>query len=406
MKIKTFSVSQVNEYINKLLKGDIILANLQVEGEISNFNHHSSGHMYFSIKDESSRIRCVMFRGQARLLKFLPEEGMKVLVKGYVSLYERDGQYQLYIQNMEPAGIGALYFAYEQLKERLEKEGLFHQSSKKPLPFLPEKIGVITSPTGAAIRDIISVINRRNPNVEIIIYPVLVQGLESKEQISGAIEYLNKSKAVDVIIVGRGGGSIEELWSFNEEVVARSIFSSKIPIISAVGHETDFTISDFVADMRAATPSAAAELVIPSLRDLEYTLLSLEKRGVQAMANILGQKENKLKQLSTSHVFTKPYDSINQYKQEIDWLRERMTKEIEKVLMVQREKYQGLTNNLLGVSPNSVLNRGYSIVKDKKDNFISSIAKLSKGDQVQIILKDGLIKCIIEDIKEGGRADD
>ena len=209
-----------------------------------------------------------------------------------------------------------------------------------------------------------------------------------------------------VIIVGRGGGSIEELWSFNEEVVARSIFSSKIPIISAVGHETDFTISDFVADMRAATPSAAAELVIPSLRDLEYTLLSLEKRGVQAMANILGQKENKLKQLSTSHVFTKPYDSINQYKQEIDWLRERMTKEIEKVLMIQREKYQGLTNNLLGVSPNSVLNRGYSIVKDKKDNFISSIAKLSKGDQVQIILKDGLIKCIIEDIKEGGRADD
>ena len=263
MKLKTFTVSEVNEYINKLLRGDIILRNLNVEGEISNFKLHSSGHMYFSIKDDNSRLRCVMFRGQSRLLKFLPEEGMKVIVKGYVALYERDGQYQLYIQEMQPAGIGALYLAYEQLKEKLEREGLFYESTKKPLPFLPERIGVVTSPTGAAIRDIISVINRRNPNVEIIIYPVLVQGTESKEQIVEAIDYFNKNNYVDVIIVGRGGGSIEELWSFNEEVVARSIFSSKIPIVSAVGHETDFTIADFVADMRAATPSAAAELVIP-----------------------------------------------------------------------------------------------------------------------------------------------
>src|SRR5690554_3625838 len=236
MRLKTFGVSEINEYINKLFKVDIILNNLQVEGEIFNFKAHSSGHLYFSIKDEGSRLRCIMFRNQAKMLKFLPEDGMKVMIRGYISIYERDGQYQLYVQNMQPSGIGALYKAYEQLKAKLDAEGLFKEERKKTIPFLPQRIGVITSPSGAAIRDILSVVCRRNPNVEILIYPVLVQGLEAGKQISEAIQYVNSKNLVDVIITGRGGGSMEELWAFNEELVARSIANSKNPIISAVGH--------------------------------------------------------------------------------------------------------------------------------------------------------------------------
>lgn len=402
MKIKTFGVSEVNEYIRKLLSVDIILNNLQVEGEISNFKYHSSGHMYFSLKDDKSRLRCVMFKGQAKLLKFLPEEGMKVIIKGYISLYERDGQYQLYVQQMQPSGIGVLYKAYEQLKKKLEQEGLFDNDIKKPIPFLPRRIGVVTSPTGAAIRDIISVINRRNPNVEIIIFPVLVQGIESKNQIAHAINYFNNNNSVDVIITGRGGGSIEELWAFNEEIVARSIFSSKIPVISAIGHETDFTISDFVADIRAATPSAAAELVIPSKNDLEYTLYSIEQRMIKAIENIIVQEENRIVRMKKSHVFLKPYDQINQYKQQLDWLNNKLKREMEQGLIIQKEKYQGILKNLFGISPKAVLNRGFSILKDEKGNFIVSIKDLTKGDHVKVILKDGVINCIIEDVKKGG----
>lgn len=402
MKIKTFGVSEVNEYINKLLSVDIILNNLQVEGEISNFKYHSSGHMYFSLKDDKSRLRCVMFRGQAKQLKFLPEDGMKVIIKGYISIYERDGQYQLYVQQMQPAGIGALYKAYEQLKSKLEQEGLFREDIKKPLPFLPQRIGVVTSPTGAALKDIISVINRRNPNVEIIIYPVLVQGIESKVQIANAINFFNRNNYADVVIIGRGGGSIEELWSFNEEIVARSIFASNIPVISAVGHETDFTISDFVADVRAATPSAAAELVIPSKHDLEYTLHSLEQRMVKAIENTLIQQQNRINRIKKSHVFLKPYDQINQYKQQLDWINSKLKREIEQGLTIQKEKYQGILKNLFGISPQAVLNRGFNILMDEKDNFIVSVNGLSKGERVQVVLKDGIINCLIQDVKKGG----
>ena len=403
MKMKTFGVSEVNEYIKKLLNIDIILNNLQIEGEISNFKHHSSGHMYFSLKDSKSRLRCVMFKGQANLLKFLPEEGMKVIINGYISIYERDGQYQLYVQQMQPVGIGALYKAYEQLKKKLELEGLFDERLKKPLPFLPRRIGIITSSTGAALRDIISVINRRNPNVEIIIFPVLVQGIESKDQIVNAIDYFNsKENFVDVLIIGRGGGSIEELWAFNEEVVARSIFSSYIPIISAVGHETDFTISDFVSDVRAATPSAAAELVIPSKRDLEYTLYSLEKRIIKAIENTLTQEQNRISAIMSHHVFLKPYDQVNQYKQQLDWLYNSLIREMEQGLTIKKEKYQGILKNLFGISPQAVLDRGFNILKDEKEHCIISVKKLTKGDHVQVVLKDGIIHCIIEDIVEGG----
>jgi exodeoxyribonuclease VII large subunit len=406
MRIKTFGVSEVNEYIKKLLSVDIILNNLQVEGEISNFKYHSSGHMYFSLKDDKSRLRCVMFKGQAKLLKFIPEDGMKVIIKGYISLYERDGQYQLYVQQMQPAGIGALYIAYEQLKKKLEQEGLFNEATKKPLPFLPQRIGVVTSPTGAALRDIISVINRRNSNVEIIIFPVLVQGIESKDQIAKAINYLNSNNYVDVIITGRGGGSIEELWAFNEEVVARSIYSSNIPIISAVGHETDFTISDFVADVRAATPSAAAELVIPSKKDLEYTIQSIEQRMIKATENTFIQQQNRIERIRKSNVFLKPYDQINQYKQQLDWLNSNLKREMEQSFNIKKEKYQGILKNLFGLSPKAVLNRGFNILKDEKDNFIVSVKGLSKGEHVNVILKDGVIKCLIEDVKKGGLKND
>lgn len=406
MKMKTFGVSEVNQYIKKLLNIDIILNNLQVEGEISNFKHHSSGHMYFSIKDAKSRLRCVMFKGQADILKFLPEEGMKVIIKGYISVYERDGQYQLYVQEMQPAGIGALYKAYEQLKEKLELEGLFDSNLKKVLPFLPKKIGVVTSATGAALRDIISVINRRNPNVEIIIFPVLVQGLEAKDQISNAINYFNSQEnLVDVMIVGRGGGSIEELWAFNEEVVARSIFRSKIPVISAVGHETDFTIADFVSDVRAATPSAAAELVIPSKKDLEYTIYSLEKRMTKAIESTLSQRKNMISNIKNHPVFSKPYDQMNQYKQQLDWLYNSLTREMQQGLAIKKGEYQGVVKNLTGLSPQAVLDRGFNILKDENHHFIMGVEGLNKGDAIQVVLKDGVIHCRIEDIIKGGFMD-
>lgn len=400
MKLKTFQVGEINEYINKLLSFDIILGSLQVEGEISNFKLHSSGHIYFSLKDHRSRIRCVMFRSNGQQLKFLPEEGMKVIVKGYISVYERDGQYQLYAQEMEPAGTGALYKAYEQLKRKLDREGLFKEENKKPIPFLPKKIGVVTSPTGAAIRDIISIITRRNSNVEIIIYPVLVQGVGAGGQISKGIEYLNKDHTVDVIIAGRGGGSIEELWAFNEEVVARSIAYSDIPVISAVGHETDFTIADFVADVRAATPSAAAELVIPPKQDLQYTLNSLKLRLIQAMENNLAQSRQQVEKIKDSSIFTRPYERINQYTQQVDWLSSNLIKTIRKNCNVKKEKVQSSKRQLYGINPFSILNRGYSILKDEKDHYIFTIEEINKGQHLRVVLNDGILNCTVNNVRK------
>lgn len=403
MRIKTFRVSEVNDYINKLLSMDIILSNLQVEGEISNFKLHSSGHMYFSLKDQKSRIRCVMFRSNGQLLKFFPEDGMKVIIKGYISVYERDGQYQLYVQEMEPSGIGALYKAYEQLKEKLEKEGLFKKENKKSLPFLPKSIGIVTSPTGAAIRDIISVICRRNSNVEMVIYPVLVQGVDAGKQIVRGIQYFNEQNRVDVIITGRGGGSIEELWAFNEERVARAIANSHIPIISAVGHETDFTIVDFVADVRAATPSAAGELVIPSKIDLKYTLNSLQLRLVKAINNELRLNRQRIDGLKNNYVvLIQPYDQLNQYKQQLDWFNSHLIKGIKQSFYMKSEKFQAIQKQFYGASPFSILNRGFSFIKDQEGKFIVGIDELAEGENIQVILKDGILECMIDDIKKGG----
>lgn len=401
MRLKTYSVTEINKYIKGLFRADIILNNLQVEGEISNFKIHTSGHMYFSLKDDQSRLRCVMFKNQTNVLKFLPEEGMKVIIKGYISTYERDGQYQLYVQNMQPSGIGALYKAFEQLKAKLEEEGLFKEEAKKPLPFLPRRIGVVTSPTGAAIRDIISVICRINPNVEIFIVPVLVQGSEAGKQISDAIHFINKEELADVIITGRGGGSIEELWAFNEEVVARSIANSKIPIISAVGHETDFTISDFVADLRAATPSAAAEMVIPSKGDLEHNLNSIVKRMTNAMDSIVQTKKEKINQIGKSQPFSRPLERINQYRQQLDWIHSTLVKEIQQGYQMHRQRYQGIIQHLQGIHPLSILHKGYGIIRSEDKGYISSVDQLSKGEIIQIIIKDGSIQAAIIDIEKG-----
>ncbi|RBP46655.1 exodeoxyribonuclease VII large subunit [Garciella nitratireducens] len=402
MRVKTFRVSEINDYINKLLNMDIILNNLQVEGEISNFKLHYSGHMYFSLKDERSRIRCVMFKNNVQSLKFLPKNGMKVIIKGYISVYERDGQYQLYIQKMEPAGIGALYKAYEQLKEKLEKEGLFKKENKKSLPFFPRKIGIVTSPTGAAIRDIISVIARRNSNIEIVIYPALVQGVDAGKQIVNGIHYFNEKNKVDVIITARGGGSIEELWAFNEERVVRTIASSRIPIISAVGHETDFTIADFVADVRAATPSAAGELVVPSKIDLKYTLNSLQQRLIKAIENELKLNRKRIEGLKNDQIFMQPYNLLNQYKQQLDWLSSNLIKRIEQNFYTTKEKFQAVQKQFYATNPFSILNRGFAIIRDEKGNFLRTIDTLIEEENIQVILKDGILNCSVNAIKKGG----
>ena len=278
MKTNTLTVSQVNTYLKGLIEDDVLMSSVWVKGEISNFKHHSSGHMYMTLKDSGGTLKAVMFKGNTFRLKFMPEDGMMVLAHGRISVYEQGGQYQLYIDALEPDGVGALYIAYEQLKKRLETEGYFDESHKKEIPLLPKKVAVITSPTGAAVRDIINVMSRRCPICDICVYPVLVQGEGAAEDIAKAIEMVNANGDCDTIIAGRGGGSIEDLWAFNEEVVARAIYNSSVPVISAVGHETDFTIADFVSDLRAPTPSAAAELATPSVVDIKGYIAGAQRR--------------------------------------------------------------------------------------------------------------------------------
>lgn len=294
---KAFTVSDLNNYIKNIFETNRTLSSVTVRGEISNFTNHRSGHLYFSLKDEDGQIRAVMFRSKAQTLKFMPESGMKVLVHGSVTVYPRDGSYQLYVSSMQPDGIGALYLAYEQLKERLALEGLFDAEHKLALPAYPRRIGVITSPTGAAIRDIINVSGRRYPNADLYIYPALVQGAGAEDSLVSALDYLDKSRLCDVIIIGRGGGSIEDLWAFNSEALARRIYSATTPIISAVGHETDFTICDFVADMRAPTPSAAAEIAVPDKRDLLMRIDSYNERLVKGLERKVERASEKLRHL-------------------------------------------------------------------------------------------------------------
>ncbi|MFN7251140.1 MAG: exodeoxyribonuclease VII large subunit [Anaerobacillus sp.] len=440
-----FTISALNKYIKRTFDNDEILQNIWIKGEISNFKKHSRGHMYFTIKDDHSKIQAVMFAGNNRFLKFIPEDGMNIIVRGNVTIYEATGQYQIYVNEMQPDGVGNLYLAYEQLKKKLEAAGYFDDQYKKPLPKIPKEIGVITSSTGAAVRDIITTLKRRFPSVTITLFPVLVQGSEAPNSIAKAIYQANQTETIDVLIVGRGGGSIEELWAFNEEVVAKAIFQSTIPIISAVGHETDITIADFIADKRAATPTAAAELAVPNWEDLHEKIGQRKIRIQRAIAKKIETERKKLTNLQKSYAFRYPEQLVKQKEQQLDRLfddlqrnmlqlierkrtallniekdvqrnhpksyiakaREQLEKNEtllrQHVSSIKKEKefqFKHLTTKLEALSPLKIMTRGYSLAYKQDGTLIKSISNVTVGEPLTIELKDGAVSCQIKDIEK------
>ena len=396
MKLRALDISEVNSYIERILTNDPILYNLRVKGEISNFKVHSSGNVYLSLKDEKSKLNCIIFKSNYDKSLNL-DNGVKIIASGYISVYERDGAYQLYINEVEIEGIGNLYIEFNKLKEKLKKEGLFDTKYKKEIPKMPRSIGVITSPTGAVIRDIINVTKRRFPKVDIKLYPVNVQGDKSASDICEGIEFFNRMENVDTIIVGRGGGSLEELWSFNEEIVAREIFKSKIPIISAVGHETDFTICDFVSDMRAPTPSAAAEIATPDLSEIYYKLNTIRNRMNRSLNNQVILDNEKL---------NNTFDKINNYMKnyivrdkviQLDQIYDKIKLRLEQKLETSKEKLSKKAALLHNLSPLATISRGYSIV-EKNGQVINSIEEVNITDDINITLKDGSLECNVNKI--------
>lgn len=436
---KVLSVRDVNRYIKLKLEADSGLQDIWLRGEISNFNRHSSGHMYFTLKDESGRLKCIMFASYNQRLPFVPKDGMKVLARGGVSVYERDGAYQFYATAMQPDGVGSLYLAFEQLKRKLEAEGLFSESLKRPIPRYPGAIGVVTSPTGAAVRDILITLQRRYPSVPVLLYPVSVQGTQAAPSIVKAIEEMNRLGEVDVLIVGRGGGSLEELWAFNEEAVARAIRASRIPVISAVGHETDFTIADFVSDLRAATPTAAAELAVPHTGELRQQLHYMEQRMGKSLRLMAGKARERWQHAARSPYFTQPRRTLLAQTERLDRLRDRLvyraqgqagragerlarlsgrlagvspteqagfarkrltgaTRALELAmggtLRDAQSRYGSLVRGLDALSPLKVMGRGYSLVYDEQDKrLIRGIGDVQPGDLVHVRLADGRLDC-------------
>ena len=382
------SVTDLNKYIKNKIADDEYLNNILIKGEISNFKHHYTGHLYFTLKDENSLIKCIMFKSYAQKLKFEPRDGMKVYILGSVSVFERDGVYQIYAKVMEEDGLGDLYTKYQKLKEELEKKGLFDQSHKQKIPMMPKVIGVLTSQTGSVIRDIINVSTRRNPNVYIRLLPVPVQGEGAAEKIAEGIEYMNKNQLADVIILARGGGSLEDLWPFNEEIVAYSIYESKIPIISAVGHETDFSISDFVADLRAPTPSAAAELAVPDIYEVKQKINTYQNRLKMALTKKLEIMKLRYDKCMSSSVFREPTRRIQENYIKIDSYVKQLENVINKIKEKNKNKYIELVSKLDTLSPLKTLTRGYSII-EKDAKIVKSVADLQTEDEVSIRLKDG-----------------
>ena len=391
------TVSQINLYIKSIFDGDKKLNPVYVCGEISNLNKHYSGHYYFSLKDSGGVLRCVMFKSAVEKLRFNPENGMKVIIRGRISVYERDGQYQLYAQEMQPDGIGALQIAYEQLKGRLQKAGMFDNEYKKEIPKYPSKVGVITSPTGAAVRDIMSILARRYPLAEVVFYPVQVQGDGAEQQLINAIEYIDAKKAADVIIIGRGGGSIEDLWAFNSEKLAIAIFKCEIPVISAVGHETDFTICDFVADLRAPTPSAAAELAVPDLSELIMHLKNLIINLTNNYLKIIDDKKDKLTELISHRSIKYPLELIDIRRQDLDNYTKRLMDAYNTKIKTSVSEYKNIISKLDALSPLKVLARGYAIVQSD-NKIIKSVKEAEKDGQINVRLSDGNMKCIINEI--------
>ncbi len=400
--MKPLKVSEVNGYIKRIISGDIILSNLQVEGEISNFKHHYSGHMYFSLKDEKSKIKCVMFKNDNENLRIKLDDGIKVTVTGYISVYDREGDYQLYVRKIEEKGLGDLYRAYERLKSKLEKEGLFDKSNKKEIPSMPKKIGVVTSSTGAAIRDIVSIIKRRYPPTNILIYPALVQGPDAPKEICKGLRYLDNLSDIDLIITGRGGGSIEELFAFNDEELARTIYNLKTPVISAVGHETDFTIADFVADLRAPTPSAAAELAVPDICYLVDKLNSKRSMLLNLYSKKIHSIKNSLKVIESSLNYNNPIHNVILKKQEMDGIFKDLNYLIDKKISNEFKKLVVIENKLINLNPNIHLEKGYGILYDENGVIIKSIDDLTINQEINIMLKDGKIRTKITYIEEGG----
>ena len=393
------SVSELNSLIKEFFDLNPMFNSVYVKGEISNFKRHSSGHCYFSLKDEKSVIKAVMFKFNALSLNFEPENGMKVIINARLSSYERDGVYQLYVNEMQPDGVGALHIKFEQLKEKLSKEGLFDEQFKKPLPRFPKTVGVVTSKTGAAVKDIINVIKRRAKNTDIIIYPATVQGADAHKSIVAGIEYFNENK-VDVMIVGRGGGSIEDLWCFNEEEVARAIFKSSVPVVSAVGHETDYTISDFVADLRAPTPSAAAELCVPHLKDVIGFIETSRSRMYLSLNKNIDLYKNKLDTLKNSNVFIYPKRMLERYEQDIVSRSATLCNAYERIIASKKESFVRSISSLDSLSPLKVLKRGYTFVEDKEGKVIDSAKKLNTDDIISLKFADGKANCQVVS-KEG-----
>jgi len=444
-EIKYVTVTALTKYIKRKFEVDPHLQDLWIKGEISNFTYHSRGHMYFTLKDENARIQAVMFAGYNRYLAFRPENGMKVLVRGEISVYEPSGNYQIYVKEMQPEGIGNLYLAYEQLKQRLEAEGLFSPEHKQPIPSFPRYIGVVTSPTGAAIRDIVTTIRRRYPLGTVILFPSLVQGEHAVDSIVRSIEKANELGYIDVLIVGRGGGSIEELWAFNEEQVARAIFASRVPVISAVGHETDFTIADFVADLRAPTPTGAAELAVPHVAELIERMTQRKVRLIRAMKEKMAAESERLSRLQKSYAFRYPKKLYEQKEQQLDTLLERLKRQTERLFERKRERFEqlhlkleahhpaeqlakmvekqqaltkslekemqsllkqkqwqftSLLSQLHALSPLKIMERGYSLVYNEKEELVKSVRQVQPGDTIQVRLQDGRLDCHVWGMEE------
>ena len=394
-----FSVSDLNEYIKNIFENNRTLSSVTVRGEISNFVNHRSGHLYFSLKDSDGQIRAVMFKSRALSLKFMPESGMKVILHGSVTVYPRDGSYQIYVSSMQPDGIGALYLAYEQMKARLACEGLFDETHKQPIPEYPGRIGVITSPTGAAVRDIINVTGRRYPNAELFLYPALVQGEGAEDSLVRALDYLDRSKLCDVIIIGRGGGSIEDLWAFNSEKLARRIFVATTPIISAVGHETDFTICDFVADMRAPTPSAAAELAVPDKRELMLRLDSYDERLCLALNRKLERARERLENVSNKAQDFSFENLISIRREAVMRFDEKAKLLISSYLDRAKDRLSVGVGKANALSPLAILSRGYSIA-EVEGTVVKSTSQLKNNDKISLILSDGRVDATVTHIEK------
>ncbi|NLK40238.1 MAG: exodeoxyribonuclease VII large subunit [Clostridiales bacterium] len=399
-KKNILTVTQLNNYIKMLIDSDGLLSSVFVKGEISNFTNHRSGHLYFTIKDEGSLIRGVMFRSAASKLKFVPENGMKIIAHGRVSAFVRDGQYQLYVDDMQPDGIGSLYFAFEQLKKKLESEGLFDPRRKRPLPKIPARVGIITSPTGAAVRDIINILGRRFPFAKAILYPALVQGPEAPEQLIAGLSHFNDSCPVDVIIIGRGGGSIEDLWAFNDEGLARAIAASVIPVISAVGHETDFTICDFVADRRAPTPSAAAEIAVPETAELKEKFNYIITKTASSLNQIIAQKKELLRLHATRRPLLSPERLTDDRRMLVLSLHDRMIRTVESSHLLKRNLLAKYGAQLDALSPLAILSRGYSVSFAGDGRIVRSTEDVKPGDSIQIKVTDGIIHGAVSKVEQ------